>query len=208
MRVSCCPGAQLRYKQAMVKSPTRRKPRAKKPPSRASTRVGIAGLGAIGRAVARRCRGYEMRILAHDIAPDPAYARAHGIELVPLETLLRESDFVTLHAPHTPETDRLIDAARLRLMKPSAFLINTARGGLVDEAALHEALRTRQIAGAGLDVYEFEPKLTPGLAELENVVLLPHLGSATDTTRRRMSQMAAQNIILVLSGRPPLNPLN
>ena len=115
--------------------------------------VGIVGLGRIGRAVARRCRAYEMRVLAHDVVPDPAYAQSHGIELTSLERLLAESDFVTLHAPHLPETDGLINAARLRLMKPTAYLINTARGGLVDEAALYEALAARRIAGAGLDVF-------------------------------------------------------
>ena len=119
--------------------------------------VGIVGLGRIGRALARRCRGFEMRTLAYDAAPDAAYARAEGIELVPLERLFREADFVSVHAPHSPKTDKIVNRAHLALMKPSAFLINTARGGLVDEAALCEALAAGRIAGAGLDVFEIEP---------------------------------------------------
>jgi D-3-phosphoglycerate dehydrogenase len=173
--------------------------------------VGIVGLGRIGRAVARRCRGYEMRILAHDIAPDPAYVRAHGIELVPLETLLREADFVTLHAPHTPETDRLIDTARLRLMKPTAFLINTARGGLVDEAALYEALRARRIAGAGLDVFRREPPTGSPLLELDNVVVTPHAAGSDLASEAAMGQCCAESILAVALGAAPppallLNP--
>src|SRR5262249_31632725 len=136
--------------------------------------VGIVGLGRIGRAVARRCRGYEMRILAHDVVPDEAYAQSHGIELTSLERLLPESDFVTLPPPHTPATDRLMTDARFRLRKPTAFLINTARGGLVDEAALHEALVTGRIAGAGLDVFRHEPPTDSPLLHLDNVVLTPH----------------------------------
>src|SRR5262245_29239897 len=173
--------------------------------------VGIVGLGRIGRAVARRCRGYEMRILAHDVAPDPAYARAHGIELVSLERLLRESDFVTLHAPHTPETDRLIDAGRLRLMKPTAFLINTARGGLVDETALLEALRTQRIAGAGLDVFRQEPPTGSPLLGLDNVVVSPHAAGSDLASEAGMGQCCAESILAVAGGADPpgallLNP--
>ena len=175
------------------------------------TTVGIVGLGRIGRAVARRCRGYEMRILAHDTVPDAEYARAHGIELVSLETLLRESDFVTLHAPHTPETDRLMDAARLRLMKPSAFLINTARGGLVDEAALHEALSTRRIAGAGLDVFRREPPTGSPLLGLDNVVVTPHAAGSDLAGEAGVGDCCAQSILAVARGEVPpaqflLNP--
>ena len=175
------------------------------------TTVGIVGLGRIGRAVARRCRGYEMRILAHDTVPDAEYARVHGIELVTLETLLRESDFVTLHAPHTPQTDRLMDAARLRLMKPSAFLINTARGGLVDEAALHEALSTRRIAGAGLDVFRREPPTDSPLLGLDNVVVTPHAAGSDLAGEAGVGDCCAQSILAVARGEVPpaqllLNP--
>ena len=119
--------------------------------------IGIIGLGRIGRALARRCAGFEMRLLANDIAPDADFAAANGIEMVDLETLLKESDFVSVNAPHSAATDKMINAERLSLMKPDAYLINTARGGLVDEAALIEALSRRQIAGAGLDVVATEP---------------------------------------------------
>jgi len=169
--------------------------------------VGIVGLGRIGRAVARRCRGFEMRILAHDIAPDAEYARAHGIELVPLETLLRESDFVTLHAPHTSETDRLINAARLRLMKPSAYLINTARGGLVDEAALADALRERRILGAGLDVFRQEPPVGSPLLALENVVLTPHAAGSDLAAEAATWDLCVSSILAVVRGEAPAAPL-
>ena len=173
--------------------------------------VGIVGLGRIGRAVARRCRGYEMRILAHDIAPDRAYARSHGIELTSLEQLLAESDFVTLHAPHTPETDRLMNVARFRLMKPTAFLINTARGGLVDEAALHEALVTRRIAGAGLDVFRSEPPTGSPLLGLDNVVLTPHAAGSDLAAEAATGRCSVESILAVARGDSPptsllLNP--
>jgi phosphoglycerate dehydrogenase-like enzyme len=173
--------------------------------------VGIVGLGRIGRAVARRCRGYEMRILAHDVAPDPAYAQSHGIELTSLERLLAESDFVTLHAPHTRETDGLMNAARFRLMKPTAFLINTARGGLVDEAALHEALVTGQIAGAGLDVFRREPPTDSPLLHLENVVLTPHAAGSDLAAEAAAGQCNVESILAVARGESPpasllLNP--
>ncbi len=136
--------------------------------------VGIIGLGRIGKAVARRCRGFEMRILAYDTVPDTAFAEQLGISLVPLDMLLREADFVTIHAPHTPDTDRLINRGRLMLMKPTAFLINTARGGLIDEDALYEALISRRIAGAGLDTFRQEPPAGSPLLQLDNVILSPH----------------------------------
>jgi len=175
------------------------------------TTVGIVGLGRIGRAVARRCRGYEMRILAHDIVPDDAYARSHGIELASLEQLLAESDFVTLHAPHTPETDRLMNDARFRLMKPTAFLINTARGGLVDEAALHEALVTGRIAGAGLDVFRREPPTDSPLLHLDNVVLTPHAAGSDLAAEAAAGRCSVESILAVARGDSPpasllLNP--
>jgi phosphoglycerate dehydrogenase-like enzyme len=173
--------------------------------------VGIVGLGRIGRAVARRCRGYEMRILAHDIDPDEMYARSHAIELTSLEQLLAESDFVTLHAPHTPETDGLMNAARFRLMKPTAFLINTARGGLVDEPALHEALATGRIAGAGLDVFRREPPTDSPLLHLDNVVLTPHAAGSDLAAEAAAGRCSVESILAVARGDSPpasllLNP--
>ena len=161
--------------------------------------------------MARRCRAYEMRVLAHDAVPDPAYAQSHGIELTSLERLLAESDFVMLHAPHLPETDGLINAARLRLMKPSAYLINTARGGLVDEAALYEALAARRIAGAGLDVFRREPPAGSPLLTLDNVVLTPHAAGSDLASEAATGQCCVESILAVARGQAPppallLNP--
>ena len=153
--------------------------------------LGIVGYGRIGRAVAERARGFRMEVLWH--------GRSGG---TPLDALLAQSDFVSLHAPLTRETRHLIGERELRLMRKHAVLVNTARGPLVDEAALVRALREGRIAGAGLDVFEREPALTPGLAELPQVVLAPHVGSATPATRDRMAQIAAENVIAALSGRP------
>jgi len=127
---------------------------------------------------------------------------------VSLDTLLRESDYVSIHAPLTGETRHMIGAKELSLMKRTAYLINTARGAVIDEEALVNALKNKQIAGAGLDVYEEEPKLKPGMKELDNVVLAPHLGSATIETRTRMAVIAAENIISVLKGERPKNCVN
>ena len=171
--------------------------------------LGIIGMGRIGKAVARRAAGFGMKLLYHSRTPlSPLEEQELGASLQPLETLLREADFVTLHVPLTPHTRHLIGSRELELMKDSAFLINTARGPVVDEAALVAALRQGQIRGAGLDVYEKEPELSPGLADLENVVLLPHLGSATVATRTRMAVMAAENLLAGLRGDPPPNCLN
>jgi glyoxylate reductase len=171
--------------------------------------LGVVGLGQIGRAVARRAAGFGLRVIFCDPAqPEQVDLGLLQARRVGLEHLLRESDFVSLHTPLTPETRHLLDADRLALLRPGAFLVNTSRGPVVDEAALVERLRTGQLAGAALDVYEAEPALQPGLAELGNVVLLPHIGSATVETRRRMAQMAAANADAVLQGREPLNPVN
>ena len=171
--------------------------------------LGIIGMGRIGKAVARRAAGFGMKLLYHSRTRlSPLEEQELGASLQPLETLLREADFVTLHVPLTPHTRHLIGSRELELMKDSAFLINTARGPVVDEAALVAALRQGQIRGAGLDVYEKEPELSPGLADLENVVLLPHLGSATVETRTRMAVMAAENLLAGLRGDPPPNCLN
>lgn len=170
--------------------------------------LGIVGLGQIGRAVARRAvHGFGMRVLYHGRRRlDPAVEAELGVTWSELDDLLTRSDFVSLHAPLTEQTRHLIDADALARMKPTAVLINTSRGPLVDEAALVEALRSGGIAGAGLDVYEDEPDVHPGLVDLrERVVLLPHLGSATADTRRRMVDMAVQNVLAVLTGRRPPN---
>lgn len=174
--------------------------------------IGIIGLGRIGRALARRCAGFEMRILAHDIQPDAAFAKANGIEMVDLETLLQEADFVSVNAPHTPLTDKMINADVLARMKPSAYLINTARGGLVDEPALIDALRTKQIAAAGLDVVATEP--LPGtspLCDLDNVLLSPHCAGVSDKAVSMMLNRCVDSILDIKDGRKPprellLNP--
>ena len=172
--------------------------------------LGIVGFGRIGRAVARRAHhGFGMRVLFHGPArADPAEAAALGAEARgTLEELLTESDVVSLHCPSTPATRHLIDARRLALMRPGAFLVNTARGDVVDEAALADALREGVIAGAALDVYEDEPRVTPALLGMENVVLLPHLGSATRETRIAMGHRALDNLVACLAGRAPPDPV-
>ncbi|HUL04462.1 MAG TPA: D-glycerate dehydrogenase [Gemmatimonadales bacterium] len=168
--------------------------------------LGLVGLGRIARAVAKRARfGFGMRVLFHDPFPPPARIVADlGVEPCPdVDALVRESDFVSLHCPATPETRHLMDARRLALMKPTAFLINTARGDVVDEAALVAALRARTLAGAGLDVYEREPTVSPELLSMDNVVLLPHLGSATGETRVAMGERALENLRAFFSGAAP-----
>ena len=174
--------------------------------------LGIVGLGRIGRALARRCRGFEMRVLACDPVADPAAAAAEGVELVELERVLREADLVSVHAPHSPETDRLLNAERLALMKPTAFLINTARGGLVDERALCEALAEGRIAGAGLDVFEVEPLPAESpLRSLSNVILTPHCAGGSISAVALMTERCVDNILAIRDGRSPgdeflLNP--
>lgn len=171
--------------------------------------LGVFGLGRIGRGMARRARGFDMRVLYHDAqrASDED-ERALGIEYVDKDTLLRESDFVSLHVPLTDTTTHFLGAADFELMKSSAILINTARGPVVDEAALADALEARRIAGAGLDVFEAEPAVSPRLLALDNVVLVPHIASASIKTRTRMCTMAAENAVAVLSGGPPQSPVN
>jgi glyoxylate reductase len=171
--------------------------------------LGIIGMGRIGQAVARRAAGFSMRVLYHSRRPlDSETERLLDATPLALEDLLRESDFVSLHVPLTSETHHLIGRRELEIMKPSACLINTARGPVVDEAALAKALRKGVIHGAALDVYENEPKLSPGLATLSNVVLLPHLGSATVETRTLMATMAVENLMTGLRGRKPPDCLN
>jgi glyoxylate reductase len=171
--------------------------------------LGICGLGRIGRQVARRARGFDMRILytGRTRAPETV-ERELGAVFVEKQTLLRESDIVTLHLPLSLDTTHYISAAELRSMKPAAILVNASRGPVVDERALVKALKARWIGGAGLDVYEREPKPAPGLTKLRNVVLAPHIGSASLETRLRMSNMAAENCVAGLMGRRPPNLLN
>jgi D-3-phosphoglycerate dehydrogenase / 2-oxoglutarate reductase len=173
-------------------------------PSLWRTTVGIIGLGRIGRALARRCQGFDMRLLAYDAVPDAAYAKEHGIELVDLAMLFREADFVSVNAPLTPATAKIVNREHLGLMKPSAFVINTARGGLVDEAALYEALAAGRIAGAGLDVFEVEP-LPPGspLRRLPNVLLTPHCAGGSVEAVVAMANRCVDNL-LAIRDRSPL----
>lgn len=171
--------------------------------------LGIVGLGRIGKAIARRARGFDMDIRYFNRKP-LATAEEDDLQVryQELPELLRESDFVLLQVPYAADTHHLIGAAELASMKRSAILINTARGGVVDDAALIEALKNSTIAGAGLDVFENEPKLHPGYIELDNVVLAPHIGSATAATRHAMAMQAARNLVAALSGTPPdlVNP--
>ena len=168
--------------------------------------LGLVGMGRIARAAARRARlGFGMRVLFHDPFPPPPELVAElGLESrSSVDDVVREADFVSLHCPATPDTRHLMDAGRLALMKPTAFLINTARGDVVDEAALIAALRAKTIAGAALDVYEREPVVSPELLTMENVVLLPHLGSATRETRVAMGVRTLDNLRAFFSGAAP-----
>ncbi|HET6837714.1 MAG TPA: D-glycerate dehydrogenase [Gemmatimonadales bacterium] len=172
--------------------------------------LGLVGMGRIARAMARRAHhGFGMRVIFHDPYP-PSATEAAALGAEPRETLeelLEESDFVSLHCPATPDTRHLMNRERLARMRRSAFLINTARGDIVDEAALVEALADGTIAGAGLDVYEREPAVAPELLKMENVVLLPHLGSATQETRIAMGQRAVENLRLFFTGAPLRDPV-
>jgi len=170
--------------------------------------LGIVGAGRIGTAMALRSRGWDMRVLYYDRNRNSFLEEKLGAQKTSLEQLLEESDFVSLHLPLTPETHHLINRQALQRMKTTAYLINTARGAIVDEQALAEALREKRIAGAGLDVYEHEPEVTPELKSLVNVVLAPHIGSATVETRSEMSRIAAVNLLSVLEGKKPPYPVN
>ncbi len=172
----------------------------------AGATLGIVGMGRIGQAVARRGNAFGLRVLYTSRRAPPAAEPAW--RMVPLSVLLSESDIVSLHVPLTPETHHLIGGRELASMKPSAYLINTARGPVVDEAALAEALRAHTIAGAGLDVYEREPTIKPALLACENALLLPHLGSATTMARERMGRMAVENLLAVLEGRKAPNAVD
>lgn len=166
--------------------------------------LGIIGLGKIGMAITKRAIGFDLRVLYYDsFGPSREYELKLGASFVALADLLRESDFVTLHVPLTEETRHLIGPEQLRMMKPSAILINTSRGPVIDERALAEALRDGTIAAAGLDVFEHEPEIDPLLSTLKNVVLAPHAASASLETRSLMAKLAAENMIAALSGERP-----
>ena len=170
--------------------------------------LGIVGLGQIGTATARRARAFGMRIAySGRRRADAAVEAELEATYLDLDELLAAADVVSIHCPLSDATRHLIDARRLRLMRPTAHLVNTARGPIVDEAALAAALRDGTIAGAGLDVYEREPAIEPALLDLENVTLIPHLGSATIETRTAMGVLAARNVVAVLAGEPPLTPI-
>lgn len=171
-----------------------------------SKQLGIIGMGRIGRAVARKAPAFGMRVV-FACRPGAAHSPVEGADPISLDQLLATSDIVSLHVPLTAETRHLIDQRALMRMKRSAYLINTARGPIVDEAALAWALGERLISGAALDVYEHEPAVHPGLLAQENVMLAPHLGSATTETRTAMADLAAGNILAVLAGQPPLTPV-
>ncbi|PIV38665.1 MAG: D-glycerate dehydrogenase, partial [Candidatus Portnoybacteria bacterium CG02_land_8_20_14_3_00_45_8] len=167
--------------------------------------LGLVGLGRIGADVAQRMSdGFKMKLVYYDVKRNEELEKQLKLEYRDLDSLLKDSDFVSIHVPMTPETKHLISAERLAMMKKSAYLINTSRGPIIDEAALVEALKNGVIKGAALDVYENEPAMAPGLAELPNTVLTPHTASATEETRGAMSELAAKNIIAVLSGEAPL----
>ena len=168
----------------------------------------VGGGGRIGQATARRARGFGMRVLYWGPRRKPEAERDIPMEYREFDDLLRESDYVSVHSPMRPETRHQIGARELALMKPTAFLINTARGPIVDEAALVRALRKRQIAGAGLDVFENEPKVSPALLKMPNVVATPHLDSAVDEVREQMENIVVDNIMAVLEGRMPPNCVN
>ena len=171
--------------------------------------LGILGMGRIGQTVARRAFGFDMKVIYHTRTPLPADTEAAcRASWVDKQTLLRESDFLVLLLPYSPATHHIIGAAEIALMKPSAHLINVARGGIVDDEALIAALREGRLAGAGLDVFEGEPKLNPGFLDLDNVSLTPHIGSSSRATRMAMAMRAADNLVAALSGQRPPNLLN
>jgi glyoxylate reductase len=173
------------------------------------TTLGIIGLGRIGEALAKRANGFGMKLLYHNRSRKAEAEQNLGITYVEMESLLKESDFVCIMTPYTPETRNLIGAAELSLMKPTAVLINTARGGIVNEDALYDALKNRTIWAAGLDVFEKEPiSVSHKLFELSNVVMLPHIGSASMNTRNKMAEIAVENVVRVLANQPPLYQVN
>jgi len=172
----------------------------------AGTTLGILGYGRIGQAVARRAHAFDMTVIASSRSRTPGSAE-NGVTFVDTSTLLAESDVVTIHTPLTAETHHLIDGAALQTMKPTAYLINTARGGVVDEDALIAALHSGEIRGAALDVFEGEPRVNPALLDAPGLVLTPHIASAGEATRDTMGILAVDNAVAVLAGAPPLTPV-
>jgi gluconate 2-dehydrogenase len=171
--------------------------------------LGIIGMGRIGRTIAKRAQGFEMRVIYHDPMRQPADVEKRlNATYASKDELLAQADFVILQMPYAPETHHLIGTAELKKMKPSAILINSTRGGIVDDAALIGALKDGTIRAAGLDAFEGEPKINPGFLELKNVVLAPHIGSSTEATRRAMAMTAAKNAVAALTGGMPANLLN
>ncbi len=171
--------------------------------------LGIIGMGRIGQAIAKRAAGFDMKVIYHNrnrVAPE--IERRVNASHVSMDELLAQSDFVVLQMPYSPATHHLMGAAQLAKMKPSAILINSTRGGVVDDAALIDALKNGTIRAAGLDVFENEPKLNPAFLELKNVVLVPHIGSSTEATRRAMAMLAAKNLVAALTGQRPPNWVN
>jgi gluconate 2-dehydrogenase len=171
--------------------------------------LGIVGMGRIGQAIARRALGFEMKVIYHNRQRlAPALEARCNAAYATLDELLAQSDFVVLQVPYSAQTHHLIGAAQIAKMKPGAILINSTRGGVVDDAALVDALRHGRLRGAGLDVYEHEPQLHPGFLGLDNVVLAPHIGSSTEATRRAMAMLAARNLVAALAGAMPPNVVN
>ncbi len=170
--------------------------------------LGVIGAGRIGLSFAKRAKAFDMPVLYTDVSANPQFEQETGGKFVSLETLLKESDFVSIHTPLLPETHHLISEHELKLMKKTAILINTSRGPVVDEAALVNALKTGEIWAAGLDVYEFEPEFSEGLMELDNAILCPHIASATFETRTKMGTIAVSNILAAMRGELPPNCLN
>ncbi len=171
--------------------------------------LGIIGMGRIGQAIARRARGFDMKVIYHNrkrVAPE--IEQRVNASYASMDDLLAQADFIILQMPYSPETHHLIDAKALAKMKPTAILINSTRGGVVDDKALVAALKNGVIRAAGLDVFEGEPKLDPGFLELKNVVLVPHIGSSTEATRRAMAMTAAKNLVAALTGQKPPNWVN
>ena len=171
--------------------------------------LGVLGLGRIGsRGAHHGAKGFDMNVIYYDVKRNEAFEKEYGAEFIAdPEELLKRADFISVHVPLLPTTKHLINAERLKMMKPTAYLVNTSRGPVIDEVALVDALKNKVIRGAGLDVFENEPQLAPGLAELENVILTPHAASATEETRAKMSEVAAFNIIDALEGVRPRNNL-
>lgn len=170
--------------------------------------LGIIGAGQVGKTVAKRAVGFSMDIIYSDSRPNVDMERELGAKQVSLETLLMEADYISIHTPLTPETRHMISTKELAMMKPTSILINTSRGPVLDEQALAEALKTRTIWGAGLDVFENEPYVNPELFKLDNVVMTPHIGTATPDARRGMAVMAAQNVLDIMEGKMPIGIVN